>query len=102
MIPDPRQIKDGDGDDGDGPPIRVPGKSGIGDGDDPRLWARAEQLQLVGSRTGPCLLVVALLAVITRGRRVRRSHTGSARFRFRLPMLSAGLFFLESIRVFID
>jgi hypothetical protein len=32
--PDPRQIGDGDG---DGPPIRVPGKSGIGDGDDPRL-----------------------------------------------------------------
>ncbi len=32
MIPDPRQIGDGDG---DGPPI--PGKSGIGDGDDPRL-----------------------------------------------------------------
>jgi hypothetical protein len=48
MIPDPRQIGDGDG---DGPPI--PGKSGIGDGDDPRLSAGAEQLHLMGSRMSP-------------------------------------------------
>ena len=84
MIPDPRQIGDGDG---DGPPI--PGKSGIGDGDDPRLSACAEQLHLMGSRMSPRLASKSV-TVITRGRRVRRRHN-DIRFRFRMVMLSAGL-----------
>jgi hypothetical protein len=74
---------------GGGPPI--PGKSGIGVGWTPDCRrTRAEQLHLVGSRMSPCL---ASVAVITRGRRVRRRHN-DIRFRFRMHcmlMLSAGL-----------
>ena len=84
MIPDPRQIGDGDG---DGPPI--PGKLGIGGGDDPRdPQARAEQAALnakfMGRRISQC---PASLIDITRGRTVRRRPTDSLRFRFRMLMM---------------
>ena len=82
MIPDPRQIGDGGG---DGPPI--PGKSGIIPGMIPDCRRVPEQLHLMGSRMSPRL---ASVAVITRGRRVRRRHN-DIRFRFRMLMLGAGL-----------
>ena len=84
MIPDPRQIGDGDG---DGP--LIPGKLGIGGGDDPRdPQARAEQAALNAKLMGPRISQCpASLTDITRGRTVRRRPTDSLRFRFRMLMM---------------
>ena len=101
MIPDPRQIGDGGG---DGPPI--PGKSGMAVGTrmDPRSPAnRGSGMGMIPDSVcrrvpSSCTLWVAefmsprlaSVAVITRGRRVRRRHN-DIRLRFRMLMLSAGL-----------
>jgi hypothetical protein len=85
---DPRRIGDGDGG-GPGPPI--PGESGMGVGMDPRLWACAEQLHLVGSRISPQASFGGCHHPRKQGQKKTQRHPVSVYYCSRMLMLGAGL-----------